>query len=522
MNVRAALVAGLCLVAGPAIAAAPTVVVVPFEGVDKPVGELGYAAYLMALGAVDGTDLNVIHLKQFNRAWEHHEHELAGLEREDAMRKLAVPLGAKWIVWGEVSPGRTTEVIVRLTPAGDGKSSFKRVSANDQLAALKKAQQATVGLIKEAGVTKKFSKGMTPAATSLQSLLDYAACYRVLGRQPIGIREPTLLETDVVDEAVRHCERAATSDLAFVDARAALGFAYAVAGYEQRSARFLSTVKDAPVFLGFYWLGKFWLLNRYYDRAQAVGALEEMVAKHPGFLLARGYLGDALNVMKRHEDALKVFESYLDAVPNQPFVMGRIGYTLSKLKRTDEAIDWTKKALRLAPTDPELLLELASRFVDAKKYTDAETILRRLVADGGARGEVHLRLGYALMLQGKHGIAEGEFHRALAKSRRVSEWRTRGRARYDLAKLWMRQDVPDNAIRQLRLAVDEGFKAFELFKKDPDFKTLLNDSRFKALASRTAGLGKKDVKYVSPFPVDPSSGDITLDSALGGKKPIKF
>lgn len=489
--------------------------VAPFEGVDKPIGELGHAAYLMALGAVEAiADVNVIHLKQFNRAWEHHEHDLATLDKDAAMRKLAVPLGAKWIVWGEVSPDKkSTEVTVRLTPVGDGKSAFKRVSAGDQLTVLRKAQKATVALLREAGVKGKVAPRMTPAATSLGSLLDYAACYRVLVRQPLGVREPTLLETDVVEQAVRHCERAATNDLGFVDARAALGFAYAMAGYEERAERFLITVKDAPVFLGFYWLGKFWMLNRYYDREQAVASLRDVVAKQPGFLLARGYLGDALNVMKRHDEALAVFKDYLASVPDQPFVMGRIGYTLSKLGKTDEAIDWTKKALRIAPTDSELLLELASRLVDAKQFAEAEVILRRMVADGGARGEVHLRLGYAMMLQGKYGPSETEFHRAIAKSRRLSEWRTRGRARYDLAKLWMKQDVPDNAIRQLRLAVEEGFRAFDVFNADSDFAALKTDPRFQQLAASSAGLGKETVKYVSPYPVNPSSGTISLDRA---------
>ena len=94
--------------------------------------------------------------------------------------------------------------------------------------------------------------------------------------------------------------------------------------------------------------------------------------------------------------------------------MARIGYVSSKLGDTDRAISWTKKALQVAPEDSELLLEMASRYVDAQKYTDAIAILKRLTASGRARGEVHLRLGYAYLNVGDLPRAERELQVALS------------------------------------------------------------------------------------------------------------
>ena len=95
------------------------------------------------------------------------------------------------------------------------------------------------------------------------------------------------------------------------------------------------------------------------------------------------------------------------------------------------------------------------------------------------------------------------------KSSSPSEWRTRGRARYDLAKLWMRMDNPDNAIRQLRMAVREGFRNLRYFELDPDFAPLQEDKRFARLIKNVRVGARKDIRFLSPFLVNNETGHFT-------------
>ena len=74
--------------------------------------------------------------------------------------------------------------------------------------------------------------------------------------------------------------------------------------------------------------------------------------------------------------------------------------TLAKLGKAAESIEATRAALALAPDDAELSLELASRFIDAQQYEEAQRMLEGQARDPGARGELLLRLGYAHLMPG--------------------------------------------------------------------------------------------------------------------------
>ena len=501
----------------------PTIVVLPFEGDGQPVGDVATAAQLKAVGALRalGT-VNLIHPKQLARVVERHESSLAELEPNARQDRLANWLGADWVVSGGIkgnAPKLGLSVRVRSV-RGEGGSAVSLPPAG-LIPALSKLPAALIRLLARSGVIARGSKTpapalVAPATMDAKALLEYAGCFRLLMQQPIGIREPFLLDIRTVEEAIVMCEAASRLDPSFEATRAALGFAHAISGNQTLAERYLASVKDSKKFLPFYALGKFWILSRYDATDLALDLLRKMVAEHPGFLIGRGYLGDSLAALKRHDEALAVFETYLRAVPKQPWVMGRIGYAQARRGERDAAIESTKKALRLAPTDSELLLELASRLIDAGRDKEAITILKRIVADGGARGEVYLRLGYAYLRTGKLPAAERQFHIAIRRATRLSEWRTRGRARYDLAKLWMRQGVPDNALRQLRLAVKEGFRDRAAFSKDADLKPLAKSRKFASVLSAPTDTVAGRASYVSPFPIDPDAGTIALERIQRG------
>jgi tetratricopeptide (TPR) repeat protein len=493
---------------------APTVVVLPFEGKHDLVGDLGIAVQLRAIGTLDAMgDVNVIHPKQLNRVAEHHTAHFAALDDSAVKRELGTLLGADWIMYGTIArrPGAVQLDFEVRSPDGNKKASgsAKGTTLMETFGPFSTELAAVLGKL-GARQGEADAALITPVTTNEAALTAYAACYRVMIEQPIGISTPTLLDSNRIDSAIQACNQALAADKDFEDVHAALGFLNALKEDKAASEKHLAKVKDSKRFHSMYWIGKFWDVSRHHDVDAAVATLEQSITRHPGFLIARGYLGDTLVALQRYEPALAAFQSYLQAVPNQPWVLGRIGYVQSKMGQVDPAIESTKAALRLAPSDSELLLEMASRYVDAQKFDEAISILKRIIAEGGARGEVHLRYGYALLRKGQLPAAERELRHAISTSTSLSEWRTRGRARYDLAKIWMQSGVSSNALRELRMAVDEGYRDRAVFENDPDFKALKDDPAFKELMKRPPKPKKDLPKYASPFRLDPESGNIDL------------
>lgn len=510
-------------VASPALAASPTVLVMPFTGKKALVGDLGHAVQLRALGTVLAMDgVSVIHPKQLNRVAQHHEHRLMTLAKEERNRELGTVLGADWIISGTVERRTGTVEITFEVRSLEGKTAkTASVKGESLMQALAPFPGELVGALKALSAVQgepPAADMVTPVTSSEDALVDFAGCHRIMIEQPIGIRTPTLLNVRRIDSAIRHCRDALGHDKSLEAAKAALGFLYALRGDRRLSERHLAAVKKSKRFHPEYWIGKFWVVSRHHNVDAAVNTLEAAIQVKPGFLLARGYLGDSLVALKRYDKAKAIFEKYLEVVPKQPWVMGRIGYVSSKLGDTDGAITWTKKALRIAPSDSELLLEMASRYVDAQKLDEAITILQRLVAEGRARGEVHLRLGYAYLKKGQIPKAEHALHAAIRAATAISEWRTRGRARYDLAKMWMQSGVPGNALRQLRMAVEEGYRDKEAFENDPDFKPLRANAEFKRLMRGPAKRNKDLPKYSSPFKLDPETGSIDVRASTKSRR----
>lgn len=502
--------------AKPADASPVTVMVTPFDGV---VSNMAYAGMLKVLGTLRATGkVNLIHPKQLNAVIKNYSSPKTAEDAKARHRAHARALGANWIVTTTLQMvDDKFKTTIDLYDVGGKRFGSTNMPAQDALSVLDSVSENVVALLSEVGAIKLDLPNpatVSPRTTSLDALLTYASCYQVLVQQSIGIRQPVMLNNSLIDEAIGLCEESKRYDKSFEAARASLALAYALKGNKRQAQLYLGSVKNTKAMLPFYWIGKFWVLSRYYNVDQALEVLEDAIDIYPGFLLARGYLGESLNTMGRHEDALKVFEAYLLQVPNQPWVMGQIGYTYAKLRNSEKAVAWTKNGLRVNPKDGVLMLALASRMVDSGKNAESVAILRRIIDEGNRRGEVYLRLGYSLLLLGENAEAERYFRTALLNSLRPSEWRTRGRARYDLAKLWMRLDNPNNAIRQLRMAVKEGFRNLRYFRLDPDFEPLQKDKRFLKLVQNVRISAKNDTRFLSPFVIDKHTGHFT-------KKPFR-
>ncbi len=515
-------------VAAPAVAAEgmSTVLVLPAEGEGRALGDAADAVQLRFQGvlrAAGGT--NVVHTKMYLRVMERYARRLTDLDGDRRIQTLGEILGADVVVATTVRVAAPNTVLdIRAIPVIykdlSGSETRGQASAGSLLKALDQSPTTLLTLLKGTGRVPDLStpepEAIGPRTSSEPALLAYSACNIALMAQPLGLRNPVVIDDVVLSQSEELCREALAKDRTMEQAHAELALIHALRGEQEKAEAALKKAKKSRAFSTSYWLAKFWVLSRYYDVDLALTSLRKAIETNPGFMLGRGYLGEALIALKRPADAETVFREYLTAAPRQSWVMGQIGYALAKQKQYDEAIEWTEKGLRMAPGDPELLLQLASRFIDAGRYAEASTLLKRVVSQGGARGEVHLRLGYAYLKLGKFNEAEQEMIQAINKADSSSEWRTRGRARYNLAVLWLESDAPENALRQLRMAVQEGFRdkgALQARAMAP----LRTKKQFQALMKAPPKTGIAP-QFVSPLGTTSESGELIIDESKGKKK----
>jgi predicted Zn-dependent protease len=345
----------------------------------------------------------------------------------------------------------------------------------------------------------------------------FARCFAVLVQQPIGIENPTVLLESELASAVKDCRAAVTADPHYLDGWAGLALALAIRGDDAEAVKALAQASAGKGYLPLRWVAQFWLVTRYQSSAAGAGVLREAVAAMPGQQLLRGYLAEHLNAMDDQAGALAAWQAYADLCPANPFVISRLGYTLARLAKAAEGVTRTQEALKLDPTSRSVRLELGGRLVDAGRLPEAVAALQPLAQAPGAPAEAVLRLGFAHLQQKNLDQAEPLFQRALVQASRPSEWRTRGRADLDLAKVALRRGQRDRAVGFILEALREGYKPLNLQRDDPDLTGLAQEAEKKGASAAPANPSQPRAdlafhpKEASPFAVA-SSGEISPDA----------
>ena len=484
----------------------PVVALVPLAA-PADLQELAYAVSLRLQEGLERTPLFVMHQKQIyvvadaTRVSEDKFATLADVKR------IGERLGATHLLFGELRHNdKVIELVLSLTIGGAAPSrKLLTVPSGEAPTIVDGAPGLLVEVI--GGVLDSAAINLVKAtpAFSARAYKDYAACHKALTRQAVSLRTPVLLDADSRVAAVQKCTQATKAAPQMKQAFAALAFARALVGEREEAEAALASAKGEGL-IPYYAVAKFWVLSRFYDPQSAVAFLKEATQQAPGFLLGRGYLGEALNATKRYDEALEVFTAYAQDVPKQPWARAQIGYTQAKRGEVAKAIDETKSALDLTPDDQELKLELASRFIDAQRYLEAQRMLDAQARDPNVRGEVLLRLSYAHLMQDHLAEAEKWSKLALERATSAREWRTRGRARYDLARIAAKKGNKAAALDELERAFAEGYKDAAKLANEKDFDTIRTEPRFTALGSKPKPAQIKLPLFTSPFAHDPLTG----------------
>ena len=169
--------------------------------------------------------------------------------------------------------------------------------------------------------------------------------------------------------------------------------------------------------------------------------------------IAYHQLGDLNNAKKYYERSIKLDRSYAEALNN----LGTIHYAR---KAYNEAIKQYEKALKLSPDSPSVWTNLGTAYFARKKYEEA---LRYYAHAISLDPEIFDRRG-----TGGTQIQE----------RSVEE---RAKFYYTLAKTFAQAGLLDQALRNVRFALEYGFKERNKFIAEPEFQSLQSNLEFQQL-----------------------------------------
>lgn len=187
------------------------------------------------------------------------------------------------------------------------------------------------------------------------------------------------------------------------------------------------------------------------------------------------------------EPSVAWFRKALALAPRSPYVLARLSYALHSQGDDEAAVKLAAEADRL--TGGEVVayrMEHASRLVDVKRFTEAESMLRALHDADPTWGRAALRYGWALHVQGKIAEAIPLFEKAASsKARTGVESGDRRIAQLDLAQAYARTNRTGDALSLLETMKKEK-GVFEPELADKDFDAIRAEPRFQKLLTPRA------------------------------------
>lgn len=429
-------------------------------------------------------DLNAVTLRQVNAAMRQGNIEVQALTDAKVAYRLGLEVGADLLVTGTYAAAwpDIDVVLVVLDPRQKKVVSNQSFTADlDKITEVE--ARAAETLAKALGAA---APNVRPGAFGTKSMRAWRSVtlgLEILNWQSLSPRAadpnaPLSLPKEALQTARQHFENAVKADPDYAEAWSALGVTQALLGEDKAWRSF-----EEGAALGFDHeptavLGASFMRMREGRWDDAATILRSAVDRHPGFLHARGYLGELYNHLGRHREALAVFEAYAKSAPKHPWVLTQLGYTKAKLGDHAGAIADTIAAADMLPESPAMLIQLASRYIDAKKLIGAEDALQHALQLFPSEPKIYVRLGYVYLLKGQDKLAIPISEKALTLAATADARRDIGYAHLNLARAYGHQGELDRAFMHLGKAKEAGVGSFAEVDNDPGLKKLRDDPRY--------------------------------------------
>lgn len=454
------------------------------------------------------------HAKQILRVVDRERLGARELATAEGAALVARRLGVDRVIFGTLARrGATWTLTASAAAGGKVDPAVKPISIVLPAKLPQAIDAGAVALARLAAVRDgvRLAAPARPLSASAPALAAFVDCHATLMRQPFVLDAPVVLDPRQVERGLASCRAAVAADPRFQEARAALGLMLAIAGRDAEAVETLAAVKEGADFLPLYWLGRYWLVTRYQSVDAGATALRTAIEKHPYFLLAYGYLAAHEQLVHHDEAALAAWRRYGELLPANDFIHGRASRSLAALGRHAEAISEARAAVERDPTNREAALELASRHLESGNPEPAIAILRPLADEPGARAELLLRLGNAYARKGDVKNGELWLRRAEAAAATApGEWRTRARARLDLAMLLVKGGRTDEGQRILVSSERGGLAGYIAAQQDEELKRAVRQAEVQQKGKTIEEFLFSPPTEQSPFIVD-GAGAIISD-----------
>jgi tetratricopeptide (TPR) repeat protein len=205
--------------------------------------------------------------------------------------------------------------------------------------------------------------------------------------------------------------------------------------------------------------------------------------------------GDSARTAKDYESAIVYFEAAVRKDKKNAKLFNKLGLSYLKANRLPDARASFEKAVKTNSKYADALNNLGAVYFVQKNLNGATKYFKKAVAMDETRPVFHVNLGAAWFGQNKVDRAIAEYGRALQLDPTVLSRTNNGgvtaqvttaeeRARYDymLAKIYARLGNPEECLRCLRKAKEEGYRNIANVYKDEEFSQLWQDARLAEIA----------------------------------------
>lgn len=471
----------LCFAAVAEAAPRPNVAVAPLQTTSAPEHHWIGAAFAESLGGrlLSSGSANVLSQRQWSAGLRERNIAAPTVKGDDDARAVARRLGADQIVIGTYTAAWPDIRIQVRRLTADGGRALAAADVTGRLADLPALEQKVAAAL-FTGPLSKAGKGRA-APKSVYAWHALSRCRDALSHQSIGPRARSWLPEALVKNAVTACEEAEQLDKSLVEATAFRALGMHLLGNERQAKSLAKSALKRAKEPGWPQLIAAYTTLRAGDAAGSEKILAAAANKRPGFLHARTTLGESLYARGALVEAQAVFEASLKDAPKQPWVLVQLSKVLAQKGDLEGSLARADEALAIAPDDAVLLMEKGGRFIDGKRYAEAEQILRAAMEKEPGLAAAYLRLGFVYLEQNQLELAGPILQKALFEADLESEGRVRGYAHFDLAKLNARRGEQEKAKDHIKKALAAGLVERDRYEGDADLGPLVKDPALQAI-----------------------------------------
>ena len=296
------------------------------------------------------------------------------------------------------------------------------------------------------------------------------------------------------EAAIVALERAVAADPTFAAAQAELAQAYVWKLFlftpnEERLAEkaFVAAEKalasDPDAAVAYLARGRLlWTPANHFPHEKAILEYRRALAIDPSLDEARNQLALVYGHIGAFDEALREAREAVATNPNNNLAQFRIGQTLNFQGKYEEALS----VLRAIPQEANPALvghQVAWALFNLGKGEEAAAMLEQLLRDSpeDSGGLYTSMQGVLAAAAGQERIAEDKIRSAIERGKGYGHFH---HTAYHIACAYARMNKPEQAMKWLEVAAQDGFPCYPLFEKDANLDSLRRDARFASFLSK--------------------------------------